>query len=229
MRDDADKFDRRDMEMVHTMFRREFGLMPALIRGVSEPARSALIADHFEAVAAVLHHHHHSEEEDLWPLLVQRVGARASGPVELMETQHTRLAEALDTVRGTMRSWCAAPVSETNDTLAFELEQFAALLNEHLEAEEQRLIPLMEQHITDTEFQEMVQKGTAGADPESLPLSFGMLMYEGDEAVVERALSSVPEAARPAIRGLARQAFADYAQAVHGTATPPRSWEIDRP
>ena len=56
----ADAIDTRDMVVVHTAFRREFGLAPALVRGVApgDQRRADVVADHLEMLTAMLHHHH---------------------------------------------------------------------------------------------------------------------------------------------------------------------------
>ena len=87
-------------------------------------------------------------------------------------------------------------------------------------------MPLLEQHISAAEWDALVQKGSADADPAQLPLLFGMLMYEGDPEIIERALAAMPADARPVIAALAAQTFAEHSRAVHGTPTPPRSTEL---
>jgi hemerythrin-like domain-containing protein len=225
-------FDGREMEMVHKMLRREFGLMPGLLRGVTDPQRAKIVADHFDGIAATLHGHHHSEDADLWPLLLQRVGVPAAAPIESMEAQHAQLADALTSVQAGMREWSAAPTVEVGETLAKDARQLAGQLNEHLSAEEEQLVPLMERHITAAETQEIVARGGAigtSADLESVPLALGMIMYEADPEVVDRAVASVPSTMRVLIRGLAREAFAAHSQLIHGTPTPPRSTELPVP
>src|SRR5580698_5857920 len=68
--------DVREMYMAHTMFRREFGLLPALIGGVSaaDAARAQVVAQHFELIQSVLHHHHHAEDVYLWPRVLAARG-----------------------------------------------------------------------------------------------------------------------------------------------------------
>ena len=61
------------------------------------------------------------------------------------------------------------------------------------------MVPLLEQHISAAEWDALVQKGSADADPAQLPLMFGMLMYEGDPEIIERALAAMPADARPVI------------------------------
>lgn len=222
-------FDGREMEMVHKMFRREFGLMPGLLRGITDPERARIIADHFEAITATLHHHHHSEDEDVWPLLLQRIGASAAAAVESMESQHAQLADALSGLQTRVREWSVAPTAIVAETLAKDTQQLVWLLNVHLGAEEERLVPLMERYITAAELQAIVAKGGAigeTGDPDSLPLAFGMMLYEADPEVVDRAVASVPLSLREVIRGLAQEAFAAHSRLIHGTPTPPRSTEI---
>jgi hypothetical protein len=55
-----------------------------------------------------------------------------------------------------------------------------------------------------------------------LPLAFGMLMYEGDPAVMRRTLSNVPLPARLPMPIIAPRAFSHHARRVYGTGTPPK-------
>lgn len=225
-------FDGREMEMVHKMFRREFGLMPGLLRGVTDPERARIIAHHFDGLAVTLHGHHHSEDADLWPLLLQRVGVAAAGSVESMEAQHAQLADALGSLQTRVREWSAAPTADVAETLATDAHQLVWILNEHLGAEEEQLVPLMERHITAAEAQEVVAKGGAvgaTADPESVPLALGMIMYEADPEVFDRAVADVPSTSPEVMRSMAQEAFAAHSRLVHGTPTPPRSTEIPLP
>jgi hypothetical protein len=84
----------------------------------------------------------------------------------------------------------------------------------------------MERLITAAEWNRMVQAGSSDVDPESLPLAFGMALYEGDPEIVDAAIANMPPEARQVIRELAVDAFAAHSERVHGTATPPRSTEL---
>jgi hypothetical protein len=84
----------------------------------------------------------------------------------------------------------------------------------------------LEEYITATEWDATVQKRAADVDAENLPLSFLLLMYEGDPELVERTIANLAANARPAIRELAGQAFAEHSRRVQGTPTPPRSTEL---
>ena len=80
--------DTRDMNTVHTFFRREFRLVGGVIRGVpdGDVDRARVVADHLAYIGRSLHHHHTAEDELEWPLLLQGmselVKVRPNEPVE---------------------------------------------------------------------------------------------------------------------------------------------------
>ena len=224
-------FDGREMVAVHDMLRREFALMPGLVAGVAagDHDRAQIVGDHIEALMTVLHHHHLSEDEFVWPLLLNRCAESVAPLVGLMEDQHERVATLGHRIDEALSVWRHNATVESRGALVDILNRLTTPLTEHLSDEENGVVPLMEQHITADEWNEMVAKGAADADPEQLPLGFGMLMYEADPEIIDRAIASMPADARPVIRQLAAQAFADHSARVHGTITPPRSTELRLP
>lgn len=218
------QFDRREMEAVHTLLRREARQLPTLIRAADSAERAEILAEHFTVVAETLHHHHRAEDDFVWPLLAERGGETVEEQLRTMDAQHGALAVLLDRVRAGFHRWTTGDGG--GSALADDVARLAEVLDEHLVAEEELVVPVMERHITADEWDEMVRKGASAADPATLPLAFGMLMYEGDAEVVEHAIASVPAHVRPTLRGLAADAFAQHARRVYGTATPPRSTEV---
>ena len=192
-------FDGREMYMLHNVFRREFGLMPGLVRAVAagDHERTEIIAAHIEGVATVLHHHHHSEDEHVWPLLLERVPEDLAPVVRLMESQHEEVAKTAAEIDKAIKVWRGSAGAESREALADVIDRFLPLLKEHLGVEEEHVAPLMEKHITAAEWNKMVQAGSADVDLEGLPLGFGMLMYEGDPEIIELAISNMPPEARP--------------------------------
>src|SRR5215472_7521004 len=94
--------DTRDMYVVHTMFRREFGLMAALVRGVTagDTERAQIVAEHIELMNGVLHHHHAGEDKHLWPRLVHRGSEEVTPVVHLMKDQHEGIGKTIDEIDG---------------------------------------------------------------------------------------------------------------------------------
>ncbi|MET9877610.1 hypothetical protein ABZZ36_23685 [Actinacidiphila glaucinigra] len=62
----------------------------------------------------------------------------------------------------------------------------------------------------------------ANSPKKDLPLAFGMVMYEGDPAVIKAVLSHAPLVPRLIMPLLAPRLYASHAKRVYGTPTPPR-------
>jgi hemerythrin-like domain-containing protein len=216
--------DTRDMYAVHTLFRREYALMPALVRSVAanDKERSGIVADHIELVNTVLHHHHRVEDKHLWPRLLDRGSKDVASIVHVMEDQHQRLETMIAQVDGATRSWRSSADSKSGATLADALDRMIALLDDHMGMEEERILPMVEKYITAAEWDMMVQEAAAETPRENIPLIFGMVMYEGDPEVIRQILSQMPPEMRPLVKEQASKAFASHSERVHGTATPPR-------
>src|ERR1700751_1462223 len=77
-------------------------------------------------------------------------------------------------------------------------------------------------HVTAAEWEQIGQRGMNTFQKRLSPLAFGMLMYEGDPAVMQRTLSNAPLLARLLTPIIAPRAFGHHARRVYGTATPPK-------
>jgi hemerythrin-like domain-containing protein len=217
--------DVREMYMVHAMLRREFALMPGLVRGVApgDRERARIVADHLGFVQGVLHQHHSSEDTHLWPKLLER-GPEEIDPIVLrMEAQHQAIDTGLAEVDAAVAVWRDDAAPERSGELADALDRLNPVLVEHLDLEEEAVLPLIEKYITAPEWDVMTGETAAHTPPDKLPLMFGMMVYEGEPEVLDKVLSAMPEEVRPAIMAASVQAFAAHSEVVHGTATPPRS------
>jgi hemerythrin-like domain-containing protein len=216
--------DIREMYMVHTVFRREFGLAPDLVRGVADgdTERTQAVAAHLELLSMFLHHHHSGEDNHLWPRLLQRGGAEAAPVVLLMESQHEAIETTGAEVDAALASWQATASVAARDELADTLERLLAHLGEHMALEEDQALPLIAEYITAAEWGAMVQEGGADVPQETMPMMFGMMMYEGDPEVVRLALSMMPPEVQGVMGDLAKQAYATHCEQVHGTSSPAR-------
>ena len=216
--------DARDMFAVHTMLRREFGLMPALIRGVTadNKERTVLVADHVALLTLVLELHHTGEDKHIWPRLRERVSAEVAPIVEVMEEQHDSIHNSLLRVGKTTEAWRESASAAARDALADAIDQLIPPLTAHLALEEEHVVPLIEQCITKAEYALLPQEGVSMTPPESLPTIFGMVMYEADPAVVDMIVADMPAEVQPVIRDLSTKAYAAKTEQLYGTATPPR-------
>src|SRR3954470_16059593 len=151
-----DRPDTREMIVIHNVFRRVFGDLPGLIRGVpdGDAVRAAVLADAFVEVATGLHHHHSNEDELLWPMLLERVQLERSFVLRA-EEQHERVHELLE--RGHVRaaSFRTDPSAEKREAFAATVADLDAVLREHMADEERDILPLVEQHLTVAEWEQL--------------------------------------------------------------------------
>jgi hemerythrin-like domain-containing protein len=213
--------DTRHMYKVHAMFRREFALLPALVRSVpdKDEERAAVVAGHIRLVSLVLHHHHSGEDAVVWPALLARAPREIDPVVHLVEGHHQAIEEFLAEIGALLGTWTSGAASEDGEALAVVLERLAVALYEHMGLEEKLVLPLAERHIFASEWDKMVADEAASIPPEVGPVLAGMLMYEGGPDVV-------PPEMRAVLAELAPRAYAAHCQRVHGTPAPPRSTEV---
>jgi hemerythrin-like domain-containing protein len=214
--------DTSAMVCIHVFLRREFRLAAGVVRdvGVGQAGRAAVVADHLEFLTDFLHHHHTGEDRLLWPKLLERVPDELAPVVHLMESQHERVDALLQEIAALLPVWRREPAADHREWLAALLDTLYVALAEHLDAEEQRLLPLAARTVTQDEWAELGEAGVAGVPKSRLPLVLGMFQYEGDPAVVAQIVAEAPAVIRWLVPPLARRAFRKHALAVHGTTTP---------
>lgn len=216
--------DARNMFTVHTMFRREFGLMPGLIRTVTagDTRRVTLVADHIALVSGVLIAHHSSEDEHIWPLLRDRCPEECAPLVDIMEEQHHAIHTRLQQATEAVQAWRDSASAGTRDALADAVDSLIPITREHLSLEEERVVPLIEKYITRAEYIVLVQEGAAHVAPDKLPAALGMVLYEAAPAVADMIIAEMPADVQPGIKDLAALAYVAYARELYGTGAPPR-------
>jgi hemerythrin-like domain-containing protein len=216
--------DVRPMIMLHDALRREFRLLPALVRGVSEGSteRAGVICWHIGFLTAVLHAHHRGEDAVLWPILLERGPQETAQHVRAMERHHSLIDQLTGQVAMSMADWRASADAGHRELLAAALDQLIAVLGEHLGEEEQHMLPAAAKLVTQAEWDQMGRAAGTQVDPALVPVGLGMLMHEGDPEVVAADMARMPAEARESLRKTAPQAYEAHSRRVHGTL-PPRS------
>ncbi len=219
---DTDPIDTRDMVCVHVFLRREFRLAAAVVREIraGDRRRSRVVADHLEFITRFLHNHHTAEDELLWPRLLERVPDELAPIVHLMESQHEAVDALLQQINGLLPGWRESAATQDRDRLAALFDALYPGLAEHLDAEEQRLLPLAARSVTLQEWHELGKAGVEVLPRSEMPLVLGMFQYEGDPVIVAQIAREAPPLIRSIVPMLARRAFRKHALSVHGSATP---------
>jgi hemerythrin-like domain-containing protein len=172
----------QQMVVIHRVFRREFGLLPALIRGVAadDLERAKVVADHATGLLRFVHVHHSGEDELLWPVLRERVEIEAD-LIRRMEDQHERVAALIPRAQEQLPGWAAQPGADRGAALAATFEEIEAALDEHLGEEETQILPLVETHLSVAEWDRLGEHARASLSPPDLMASLAAILEEADD------------------------------------------------
>ena len=211
--------DTWDMVLVHRVFRRDFRMLPALVRAVAEgdTARAETVGHHLELVAGALHEHHTGEDELLWPLLLERATLHTE-LINRMEAQHQRVHQPLERIAELNPRWRASAGARDRDELADVLAQASVALDEHLADEEQEILPIVATHITPAEWNALGERGRASLPKGKLALVFlGSIFEEATPEERKRFLAELPPPARLIWRLFGNRVYGGYRDALrHG-------------
>lgn len=214
--------DVRDMVAAHHAFRREFRLAPGAVQRAApgDCRQGRRVGTHLRGLTRALHHHHDGEERLLWPRLHARVPVEFDAAVTLMEAQHETITALISCVCEQVADWVPRPDVESGQQLASTLTELSRALDEHLDAEEAQVLPLAAAHMTVAEWRQLEDDGMQALPKSEGPVLVGMLLYEGDPAVVAAMIGRMPALPRLLLPRVARRAYARRAAQIHGTVTP---------
>ena len=125
---------------------------------VPSPARVTFLADHIGLVLKALHDHHDDEDALLYPKLIERVPEQAQ-MTEQVEHEHQLITVALDTASAACATWRERPSVQTGEALAAALDHLNAVVQPHLDDEEQKVVPLAAVTLTQQEWDAMGRPG----------------------------------------------------------------------
>ncbi|TNC16957.1 hemerythrin domain-containing protein [Georgenia sp. 311] len=144
--------DASGMAEIHRMFRAGFREGPALVAGVAEgdAAHADAVGDHLSLLSGALHSHHEFEDENLWDTLSSRAPACALH-VGRMRGQHAQMLVHLTALDEALPAWRASGRGADAEPVLAALGRIDAGLAEHLPDEEEHIVPVMEQVLTQPE------------------------------------------------------------------------------
>ncbi|MFD4911800.1 hemerythrin domain-containing protein [Streptomyces virginiae] len=210
-----------EMVVIHRGLRREARLLVELIAGVApgDTARARLLGDHFRDYRLGLTGHHHGEDAYLWPPLMARVDLEAD-LVLRMEDQHERVAASLTAADEALPAWERRAGEAERDTLVSLLAEHRTVLREHLDDEEEFLLPLAARHLSADEWDRLGEHFLTSTPKPKLLFFLGMVLEDADRAERAAMLAGLPLAGRLLWRTVGRPAYARRVRAVRRTAAP---------
>ena len=149
-----DLADTRMMGIVHSALRRD------LVRArlvLQEPApltgeRRTTLADHVRWLMDFLHHHHDNEDSFLFPTVMAKNPA-ARELLEVMDADHHRIAPRILELDVAARSYRSSSTGSDAALLA-AVNGLLADMCPHLEREEQEMMPVVSESITNREWRD---------------------------------------------------------------------------
>ncbi|MGY1664305.1 hemerythrin domain-containing protein [Geodermatophilus sp. SYSU D00696] len=210
--------DVRDMYVVHRAFRREFRLLPELVRAVvpGDTDRAAVLAGHARLVLQGLHLHHTGEDEYLWPTLLERCPPDAE-VVHRMEAQHEQVEHLIERLGPALDRWEVEARPAVAEEVAGSIDALREVLLVHLAEEEREILPLAERHVTQAEWARLGEHGQEVMAKKDLPILFGALVEECSPEEREMMLGVVPFPVRVLLRTVFARQYRRYVSRVRGT------------
>ena len=174
----------RDMAIVHRLFRQAYEESAQLVRAAPTPSpgRVTFLADHIDLTLEALHNHHEDEDTLLYPKLIERVPEQAQ-MTEHVEHEHQMITTALDAASAACATWRERPSAQTGEALAAALDHLNAVVQPHLDDEEQKVVPLAAVTLTQREWDAMGKAGISKVPRNKRPLALGMMLdaLDGEE------------------------------------------------
>lgn len=212
----------QQMPLIHRIFRHEFRSLRKMVDEVPPIGgkRARSVADHLGFLLDSLHHHHTNEDEMVWPLLLDRVGLDAP-LVERMAQQHGQVDVAMADVRSVADQWAALPTATASAALASALGALIETLDAHLDEEENVVVPLIDEHLTRQEWEEMGRKGFEKFAPKERPIAMGQLVEVATPDEAALMLGELPAPIRLLWKVAGKRQYRNYVGRVRGRPLNP--------
>ena len=189
--------------LIHEAFRRDLTRLAAAVRDKDvSTARATQLAGHWDFIKDQLHHHHQVEDDSLWPLVRPKLSGRDEqlAVLELMEAQHRSLEPYTKDVDGGFTSFARLGGQPAGEELARKIEEMQSHLGTHLDDEEQRCFPVIDEALSEEEF-DAFGKATAKAVGMRGSARFFPWIFDGAQPVERHAVLTMPP---PPVRLLCR-------------------------
>ncbi|MFJ5864866.1 hemerythrin domain-containing protein [Streptomyces parvus] len=186
--------DSRDMIGAHDAMRREFGALPALIAGVpaGDVRGTSFVADHVLMMIDFLHAHHTSEDDHVWPRLRERCPDDVAPLITTMDQQHAAIDDELQSLSAGGRRWRDSATVSDREAVAAVAERLLPGLYEHLALEEERILPLIDRHLTQREWKATVEASLGKVRFSQRLLMLGMALHGAGEEQADLLRAAVP-------------------------------------
>ena len=211
----------RGMVSIHNALRRALSDVPAQLAAVPEgPEQAQQFVDDLNEVLWLAGAHHDTEEQLLVPVLKKRAPEQKSA-LSLIAAQHEAITSCLDTVTEAAARFATTGSAEAKTALANTCHALYEILDQHLSAEEQRLLPIAAEVMTPAEWGAMSVTMLAHYSGTRAWLPFGLVHEALPPELQEALLAHVPEPVSDMWASRGAVAYAKEMAAIRGTTSKP--------
>lgn len=199
--------DVTEMAAIHRVFRGAFDMGPRLVASApaGDASRVDTVASYFRNVLEFLHVHHSSEDLLVFPRLRERTDQDAL--IGSLDAQHDAVDAAAQTAREKLERWAATSTAEDSQGFSAAWSALGDVLTQHMDDEEELASPLIEQHITLEEWQELPGHAMAAFQGDNIFLILGLVRDQMTQNQRDRMLEEMPPPAADAWRNLGITAY----------------------
>lgn len=144
--------DASGMAEIHRAFKAGFRDGVVFVEAVADgdAAHAQVVAEHLHLYSTALHSHHEFEDQDLWGKLRDRAPACALH-VDRMQSQHAAMLVQLNALDAALPAWRSSGSRTDSQPVLAALAGINSALDEHLPDEETKIVPVMEEVLTQPE------------------------------------------------------------------------------
>jgi len=163
------------------------------------PTAPATVLAGWEEFRTQLNNHHAAEDDNLWPVLRHELSDAADlAAVDAMVEEHAHIPPALAAVDSAIHgSGLVAPASE----------QLSSMVLEHLAHEEQAVLPLIEQHLSQAQWHAFLMKERGRRKPRERPEFLTWVLDDASEPDAHAVLNEIPAPGRLVYRRILRPRY----------------------
>ena len=143
------------MYVMHHAFRRDLEAFAEAAGRTPATDRTAwrAMAQRWEIFSFALHHHHSGEDAGLWPALLERADVHGKAVLEAMEAEHAEIDPILESCGAGFARLAERADEDARRALAGRLVAAKERLGEHMRHEETEAIALIQQLLTNEEWE----------------------------------------------------------------------------
>ena len=145
------------MYLMHFGFRRDLTAFAAAAAAtpIADQDTWTALAKRWDLFAQILHHHHSGEDTGLWPLLMERTDDAGREVLEAMEAEHGEIDPILQACEAGFAKLAAGADEDTRNALVVRLCAGKESLGRHLAHEETEAIAIIQQVMSDDDWQRL--------------------------------------------------------------------------